>query len=183
MIRIPVENDLEMRLVEEEHAEELCSVVQENFEHLSEWMQWAVEGYSIAHTRSFIELSRRQFAKGETMNLLIFEAGKIIGGSGLNFIDRVNRGTEIGYWLDRPRNGRGIVTKCCRALIEYAFKDLDMHRIVIRCATGNLKSRAIPERLSFTEEGTLRESEWLHTKFVSLVVYSMLRPEWEVGKR
>ena len=170
-----------MRLVSDEDAERLCALVQENFRHLREWMQWAVEGYSVGHTRSFIESSVRQYAKGESMNLLIELDGEIVGGSGLNFIDRNNRGTEIGYWLDRGHNGKGIVTKCCRALIRYAFDELGMHRVVIRCAYGNTKSRAIPERLGFTEEGTLRECEWLHDGYVDLVVYSLLRSEWDNG--
>jgi ribosomal-protein-serine acetyltransferase len=168
-----------MRLVSDEDAEELCALVKKNFVHLREWMQWAVEGYSIGHTRSFIEASVRQYAKGESMNLLIFREGEIVGGSGLNFIDRVNKATEIGYWLDRERNGQGIVTKSCRSLIGYAFDELGMHRIVIRCAAGNTKSRAIPERLGFTEEGMLRESEWLHGRYLDLVVYSLLESEWE----
>jgi ribosomal-protein-serine acetyltransferase len=183
MILIPVEDDLEMRLVRAEDADELCALVKRNHEHLHGWMQWAIDGYSIGHTRSFIEQSRRDYAKGNTLNLLILQSGAIIGGSGLNFIDRVNRGTEIGYWLDEAHTGRGIVTKCCRALIEYAFDELEMHRIVIRCASGNLSSRAIPERLGFTVEGTLRESEWLHDRFVDLIVYSLLRPEWAGGER
>lgn len=179
MIRIPVEKDMEMRLVSDGDAEELCALVLENFGHLKQWMQWAVDGYSIGHTRSFIETSVRQYAKGVSMNLLIFLSGKIVGGSGLNFIDRVNNGTEIGYWLDQGHLGNGIVTKCCGALIRHAFVNLDMHRVVIRCASGNGKSRAIPERLGFSEEGTLRECEWLHGRYVDLVVYSLLRSEWK----
>ena len=182
MIRISVEKGLEMRLVRDEDADDLCALVKANFVHLREWMQWAVEGYSVGHTRSFIESSVRQYAKGDSMNLLIELDGEIIGGSGLNFIDRINRGTEIGYWLDRGHNGRGIVTKCCRALIGYAFEELGMHRVVVRCASENAKSRAIPERLGFTEEGMLRECEWLHDRFVDLVVYSLLKQEWEGGE-
>lgn len=181
MVTILVEQDLEMRLVAEEYAEEVCEAVLRNFDHLHKWMQWAVEGYGIGHTRSFFSLSLRQFGRKESMNLLIFHKGSVIGGSGLNFIDTVNRGTEIGYWLDKEHTGKGVVTKCCRALIEHSFRELAMHRINIRVASENAPSRAIPERLGFTEEGTLRQAELLHGKFVDLVVYGLLRSDWEPG--
>ncbi len=70
------------------------------------------------------------------------------------------------------------MTRACRALVDYAFAKLQLNRVEIRCATGNLRSQAIPERLGFTREGTLREGEWLYDHFVDLIVYSMLAREW-----
>ena len=66
-------------------------------------------------------------------------------------------------------------------MIEYAFRDLNMNRIEIRCGTGNAKSRAIPERMGFKNEGVARGSEWLHDRFIDLVVYAMLADEWVSG--
>ncbi|HUF04424.1 MAG TPA: GNAT family protein [Aridibacter sp.] len=169
---------LEMRPVSEDNLEELCELVRRNFDHLHEWMPWAVEGYSIRHARSFILKSNRDFAAREGMNFHILEDGNLVGGAGLNFIDKANRGTEIGYWLGEDYTGRGIVTKCAKRLTDFAFDDLRMHRMNIRCASGNIKSRAIPERLGFKEEGTIRDAEWLHDRFVDLVVYGMLEREW-----
>lgn len=168
-----------MRPVTEEYLEELFGLVHRNFDHLHKWMPWAVEGYSIRHARSFIIKSQRDFASREALNFHIFEDGELAGGAGLNFLDSANRGTEIGYWLGQEFTGRGIMTKCAAILTEYAFGDLGMHRMNIRCAKGNTKSRAIPERLGFTEEGTLRDAEWLHDRFVDLVVYGMLEPDWK----
>lgn len=183
MRKIRVDDEIELRAVTSDMAGELFEVVERNLDHLHEWMQWAVEGYSISHTRAFTELSERQWVAGQTMNYLIFVEGEIAGGAGYNFVDRTNRGTELGYWLERRRTGKGIVTRSVRSLIEHAFGDLEMHRVVIRCAEGNTRSRAIPEKLGFTEEGTMRECECLHDRYVDLVVYSMLRSEWKDGER
>jgi len=90
----------------------------------------------------------------------------------------LNRKTELGYWLDPEHRGRGIVTRSTARLTDYAFTDQDCNRVVLHCAVGNVKSRAVAERLGFVQEGILREAEWLNDHYVDLVVYSMLKSQW-----
>ena len=54
--------------------------------------------------------------------------------------------------------------------------------IILHCASGNLKSRSVAERLGFVQEGILREAEWLYDHYVDLVVYSMLKRTWMLTK-
>jgi ribosomal-protein-serine acetyltransferase len=63
-------------------------------------------------------------------------------------------------------------------LVDYAFNELGLNRLEIRCATENTKSRAIPQRLGFKQEGTIRQAEWLYDHYVDLVVYGILASEW-----
>ena len=70
------------------------------------------------------------------------------------------------------------MTKVVRALMDIGFKEFRLNKIEIRAATENVKSRKIPERLGFTEEGTLRQVQWLYDHFVDHVVYGMLKDEW-----
>lgn len=69
------------------------------------------------------------------------------------------------------------MTRACEALVNFSLRDLGLHRVEIRCAEENVKSRAIPERLGFVKEGFLREVEWLHDHYVDHVVYSKLSGE------
>jgi ribosomal-protein-serine acetyltransferase len=70
------------------------------------------------------------------------------------------------------------MTRSVSAVLDLAFGRYGMHRVEIRAAPGNVRSRAIPERLGFTEEGLCREVEWLYDHFVDHVVYGMLAREW-----
>jgi len=70
------------------------------------------------------------------------------------------------------------VTEAVKELLNIGFGELRLNKIEIRCAEKNSKSRAIPERLGFTYEATLRQRELLYTKYVDHVVYSMLASEY-----
>ena len=72
------------------------------------------------------------------------------------------------------------MTKSCRALIEHAFRELRLNRVEIYCAVENSRSRRIPARLGFVEEGVHRQAEWVHDHFKDLVSYSMLAREWKL---
>ena len=112
------------------------------------------------------------------MALLVTVAGgKVIGRIGVYKIDSKSQIGEIGYWLAECEQGKGIVFKCCQALIAFCFSHLNLNRIEIRCGSRNLKSRQVPERLNFSFEGILRQGEFLYDKFIDLCLYSLLKEE------
>jgi ribosomal-protein-serine acetyltransferase len=120
----------------------------------------------------------RQFADGNGFNAGIRYKGKLVGMIGLHAIDRANRKTSIGYYIAEEAQGKGIVTKSVKAILDYVFRELGLNRVEIRCGVHNKKSRAIPERLGFVQEGIIRDGEWLYDHFHDLVVYSMLAKDW-----
>jgi ribosomal-protein-serine acetyltransferase len=70
------------------------------------------------------------------------------------------------------------MTRACRAIVTEGFRRYRLHRIEIRCATGNAKSSAIARRLGFVEEGVLQEAEWLYDRWVDLRVFGMIERQW-----
>jgi len=96
-------------------------------------------------------------------------------------VDWANRSTALSYWLDEAHQGKGIVTASCRAFVSHTFTTWKLNRITIQCATGNTRSRAIPERLGFKLEGILREAEWLYDHYVDHVLYALLRSDHTDG--
>jgi ribosomal-protein-serine acetyltransferase len=63
-------------------------------------------------------------------------------------------------------------------MLEYLFDAKRLHRAVIQCAVGNLRSGAVPERIGFTKEGVLRHAQLLGNRWLDLAVWSMLEEEW-----
>ena len=174
-----IDEELELRPVDERLAEELTALVRRDLPHLRPWMPWATDRYSVEDAREFIRRQIRQYAEDQGFATLIFFRGRVAGSIGYNNIDWSNRKTDIGYWLGADFQGRGLMTKSCRALVEHAFRELRLNRVEIFCAVENHRSRAVAERLGFTAEGTHRQAEWVHDHFKDLVAYSMLAREWK----
>ena len=178
MFKYPIKNDIELRLIEERHTDEFFALVQRNYERLFVWCPWLNEVETVERTRAFIKCKLWHFADGNGFTAGVFDNGKLVGVIALEYIDRVNLATEIGYWLDAEAEGHGMVVNACRALIDHAFYDLKLNRVQIRCASENTRSRAIPEKLGFVQEGCVRQCEVLHDRTVDLVIYGMLADEW-----
>jgi ribosomal-protein-serine acetyltransferase len=168
-----------LRLFEESDAEELYAVVDANREYLARWMPWAADD-DLEKVREFIR-SSRQLTDTNAFSLAIVEDGGIVGSVGFHRVDRENRLTSIGYWIAESAQGRGTVTLAVTALLDHAFGSWELNRVEIHAGVDNARSRAIPERLGFTQEGVLRQAERVGDRWVDHVMYSMLAEEWASG--
>jgi len=172
----------ELRLVEESDAEKLFTLIDQNRVHLRQWLPWLDGNTSVEDTYAFIRHSQEQYSSKKGFQAAITYKNEIAGIIGYHPIDWQDRSVMIGYWLGERFQGKGIMTEATRLLVHYAFIELLLHRVEIRCATGNTKSCAIPERLHFVKEGVVKDGEWLYDHFVDLVLYRMLVHEWEGGR-
>ena len=128
--------------------------------------------------RRFIRRAQLQYESSQGPQVAIWVDGAFAGSLGCHAIDWANRNSSIGYWIDAAHQGKGLITRCCAAMLDYLFEELALHRVEIRCGTGNHRSCAIPERLGFTREGVIREAEWVKDRWVDLVVWGILEHDW-----
>ncbi len=177
MLRWPISDEIELRLPEARHADELLALVDANRARLGQWLNWVHSSRTREDVLQYVETARRDFVKPDFLHFLIFRQGVMVGGCGLILKELTNCG-EIAYWIDAKWEGRGIVSACCRALIDYAFGELELSRVQIRCATGNARSAAIPKRLGFSLEGTLRENIRTNNRLDDAYCFGLLRSEW-----
>lgn len=174
-----INSDLYLKLLEIRDAEELFQITNDSRDHLREWLPWVDGTKSVEHSRAFIQATLHQYAVNNGLNAGIWWENQLVGCIGFHSIDWPNRKTSIGYWLAQTFQGRGIMTNATSALVDLAFDGYGLNRVEIRAATSNVKSRAIPERLSFKNEGCIQEAEWLYDHFVDHIVYGMLAANWK----
>lgn len=167
-----------LRPIAEPDVVPLFEAVDRNRAHLRRFLPWLDSTRGPADIDAFRVRTLAQERDGIGLTRMIEHAAAISGIVGFNHIDLFNRRAELGYWIDRTLEGRGICRQACSVLIHYAFEELDLNRIAIAAAVDNRRSRALAERLGFTQEGVRREAEWLYDHFVDHAMYSLLRREW-----
>ena len=165
-----VNQDLSLRLLSGLDADELFILIDESRDYLREWLPWLDDTRNVSDSRTFIKQSMTLFNNRVGLTFGIFFKGELVGVGGFNEYVWKKKIGYIGYWLGERYQGNGIMTQVISSLTRYGFNELALNRLDIRAATGNLKSRAIPERLGYTLEGHIREAEWLYDHYVDHAV-------------
>jgi ribosomal-protein-serine acetyltransferase len=178
-VAIKVNDSIALELIDFHHAEVLYQLVQDNRHYLRAWLPWVDYMRSVDDFRKYITSSKQRYASRQEIGYVIMLAHAMVGRIGLYNVDLHNKNASIGYWVAEPWQGKGVITQCCQAVIEHCFTNLQLRRIEIRAGVENHKSQAIPLRLGFTQEGLVRQGEFLNDHFIDLYVYSLLKEEWE----
>ncbi len=174
MLIATLDEGVELRVLELRHAAEYYRLVADNFERLY-W--WPVEP-TPENTQRRLHDGLGRFAEGTGIDAGIWDHDRLIGFIGLFGIDPTFQSAEIGYWIDKPAEGRGLVTRAARAMLKHAFEELKLHRVEIRCAATNRRSAAVAERLGFRLEGRLVKADRIGSEWVDFLVYGLLDEEW-----
>jgi ribosomal-protein-serine acetyltransferase len=172
-----------LRQLDDGDAAELFDVIDANRAHLANWMPFVSQTHSVADSLAFIRAARRQAEENRGVQLAIVLEQRIIGVAGFHGIDWTRRSTSIGYWLAAAHQGAGTMTAAVTAMLDHAFGPWDLARVEIRAGVANRRSRAIPERLGFREEGVLRAAERIGTRVIDHAVYVMTAREWRRERR
>jgi ribosomal-protein-serine acetyltransferase len=174
VLRHELPSGAHLRLFEESDADELFALTDRNRAHLETWLPWVPAIRSAQDSLEFIRMTRRQVADNGGLQLALVRGSAIAGVAGYHRVDWANRATSIGYWLAADAQGRGTMTEAVRALVDQAFDGWGLERVEILAAVGNARSRAIPERLGFAQEGVRRRAERVGDRWLDHAVYAML---------
>ncbi|MGK7396082.1 MAG: GNAT family N-acetyltransferase [Candidatus Cyclobacteriaceae bacterium M3_2C_046] len=178
LLRIEIDHETYLKQLELEDAENLFQSIDRDRDYLRTWLPFVDHTTKLVHTRHFVQNVIRSGSGLREIILVIHHQEKFAGIIGFKGTDPMNRKTEIGYWLARDFQGKGIMYRSCAALLDYAFTRREMNRITIKCAVGNTKSSRIPEKLGFRLEGIERDGELLNQGYTDVKVYSILKKEW-----
>jgi ribosomal-protein-serine acetyltransferase len=180
MFQYLIDDEVSLRPFRIDDAPEMFELITQSKDHLRKWLGWVDGTQAVEDSAAFIKSTLQGTVEngGYPKTVAILYRGRIAGTIGFNEVNKTNRIGMIGYWLGEPYQGKGIMTKAVGAYLRYGFDDLGLNRIDIRAATGNHRSRALPLRFGFQEEGTIRQAEWLYDHYVDHVVYGLLKTEW-----
>jgi ribosomal-protein-serine acetyltransferase len=178
MYKAIIDDHTYLSILQQSHSQELFELIDGSRDSLRNWLEFPDKTNTVDDTKAFIHRSLSRFANDNGYWSGIWNKGQIVGSIGYLWIDWDSSRTEIGYWLGAQFEGKGIMTKACNAFINHAFNDLRLAKIEIGAATNNNKSRAIPERLGFTQEGIIRNYELLNNQYLDRVIYGLIKEEW-----
>ena len=181
MAKLSISSAAYLRLLLEADAGELHSLIEKNRAHLAPWLSWAT-AQTFEDTLKFIQFGERQVVANEGLHCAIVCEDRIAGVISYMEVNWRHRRTVLGYWLDADHQGRGLMTGAVRLIVDHAFSTWELNRVEIRAAVENRKSRAIPERLKFDQEGLLRQAELVSGSYLDTVVYAMLATDWNEGE-
>ncbi len=170
--------DLALRPLKLRDARALFALVESNRERLRTWLPWPDANRSVQDSRAYILRMRALAKAGRGLSFGLWWKEELVGVAGFVWLDALNASAGIGYWLAQEAEGHGLMTRAVAALLRHGFRSLGLNRIEIRAGVRNHRSRAIPKRLGFRHEGTLRQAERLAGRTVDHAVYGLLAVEW-----
>jgi ribosomal-protein-serine acetyltransferase len=179
MFSLAVSEDIILRNYNEEDASTLFHVIDENRQHLRPWLVWVDGTLKEEHSLEYIRAARQEQYDQKSMALGIFKNEELIGGIGMHEWDQRLRKAQIGYWLIKEEEGRGILSQCATTMLHYLFDQLQLNKIEIHHLPENVRSAAVARRLHFKVEGILRDSFLMNGKLNDLVINGLLKREWK----
>ncbi|WP_079505001.1 GNAT family N-acetyltransferase [Mesobacillus jeotgali] len=153
--------------------------IRDSFIELRVWLPFAQKLPTVQETEINLRNAHLNFLKRQSFRYLIFHKGTndFIGTTSLQGIDWDIPKGEIGYWINTRFSGNGYMTEAVNELTNFGLNQLKFRRIEIRCESTNFKSRAIPVKLGFVFEGTLRNGDLSAdgSKLTDTSIYSVIK--------
>jgi ribosomal-protein-alanine N-acetyltransferase len=103
-------------------------------------------------------------------------SGNYVGEIGFTLLDEGL--AELGYFIKQPYWKRGIVTEAGEAVLEYAFCNLGLHKMITGCVKENVGSERVMIKLGFSKEGELKEHQMVQGEWKDRVIYGYLKNDY-----
>jgi RimJ/RimL family protein N-acetyltransferase len=109
------------------------------------------------------------------------DTGELVGDVSLHWVSEAHRQGELGFVVHPQHQGHGYATEASRPLLDFAFVQLGLHRVVGRLEPRNVGSARVLEKLGMRREAHLVENEWVKGEWQSELVFAVLAREWASG--
>lgn len=175
---IKIDSDIELKQLELSDSKDIFKTINSQREYLGKWLPFVEFTKELFDTEKFVDSVVHAPEDKFEYVFVIRKLKEFVGLIGFKDTDQQNKKTEIGYWLSEKYQKQGIITKSLEKLCDFAFNNLGINRIQIKCAVENKSSIKIPQNLGFKFEGIERNGELLTGGvFTDLEVYSKLKSD------
>lgn len=157
-------------------AESMLQAVSASLVELCEWLPWAKPDYSLSDAKDWIKYTIDAWAQNQEFPLGIFQnsTGAVVGGTGINHINKAYGIGNIGYWVSTPFTKRGVARFAAMQAAHVGFRDLGLTRLEIIALMENIPSQRVAEAVGAQRECVARNRLRLHGAVRSAVVYSLV---------
>lgn len=140
---------------------------------------------SLEESQTDIAETMEGYARGTEMSWALENKanGKMIGRFGLGPFSRMNNRIEIGYAMNRSYWGQGLATEAARRLVQFAFEQLGVNRVQAIVLPENSGSIRVLEKSGMQREGLLRGYQLVQGEYLDVLIYAVLRSDWEQQNR
>jgi ribosomal-protein-alanine N-acetyltransferase len=132
---------------------------------------------SIDDIHELIQKMEIMKSKGEGISWSIFKKENPdlkIGNIGLYRIIAEHYRAEIGYMLNTGYHQQGIMFEAIQKVIEFGFKEMNLHSIEANINPENMASRKLLEKAGFVREAYFKENYFFNGRFIDSEIYSLL---------
>jgi RimJ/RimL family protein N-acetyltransferase len=137
-------------------------------------MPWCHAGYSAAEATAWFAACRGALQAQSAYDVGIFDAGEeVLGGVGINQLNRTHAIGNVGYWVRESRQRRGVATCAVRLMSRYGFDVLGLSRLEIVAAVDNPASRAVAQKAGAVFECIARNRLLVAGRPIRAAVYSL----------
>lgn len=139
------------------------------------WLPWCHAEYSLADAKQWVQACARNLAAGTAFSMGIFSEDEqvLLGGIGINQINREHNFGQIGYWIRQSQQGRQIAPRAVRMIAGFGFDVLHLTRLEIVVQEGNHGSRRVAEKAGATFEGLLKNRLVVRAAPCTAALYSL----------
>ncbi|WP_328886948.1 GNAT family N-acetyltransferase [Streptomyces sp. NBC_00316] len=183
MFAVPLGDDgAELRPLEIWQAEEFLAHMDRARDLVDPWIPFAGFATDLESARALLQRYAEKQAADTGRLYGIWLDGTLVGGVLFRIFDTGSGNCEIGCWLEPAGEGRGLVTRAARKLIDWAIEERGMHRVEWHASAANTRSVAVAKRLGMTRDGVLRQNYLYRGVRHDSEIWSVLAPEWRAQR-
>lgn len=131
-----------------------------------------------AFVQMFLDHQKAQPRFKFQLAVTLKQGGQLIGNCGIRKDAHNSFQADIGYEIAPDFWGQGYATEAARAVMQFGFGELRLHRIWADCVADNVASARVLEKLGMKLEGRLRENQYYKGRWWDTLLFGILESEW-----